>query len=260
MISATRINLERLALVAAIILLWEGLPALGVVDPFFTSSPSRIAELLWKWIASGALAKHIAITASEALAGFAIGVVFGTAVGIACGLFEPVSRAIFPMIAVGNSLPKLAFAPLLIGWFGFGPSSKVALAAAVVFFFIFFAVYSGIRTMDRTVVANARVLGGSGWAMLRHIYLPSALSWIVAGVRLGLAYAFAAAIIGEYFGGNQGLGFLIVFGKEMLSMTDMFAGLVVVGIIVGLLDTGLRRLEAYNSRWRLDDGGQEVRT
>jgi NitT/TauT family transport system permease protein len=254
-----RLMAERTTLLLGVVVLWEALPRLGFVDPFFTSSPSLVAGQLWLWISSGVLAAHIAITASEALIGFSIGVLTGAAVGIACGLYEPISRALFPLIAVGNSLPKLAFAPLLIGWFGFGPSSKVALAAAVVFFFIFFAVYSGIRTIDQTIVANARILGGSGWSMLRQIYIPSAFSWIVAGVRLGLAYAFAAAVIGEYLGGNQGLGFLIVYGKEMLSMTDMFAGLAVVVTIVGLLDTGLRRLDAYNARWRMGHGEQEIR-
>lgn len=257
--SKTRLMLERTALLFGIFLVWEAVPRTGLGDPFFTSSPSLIVNQLWVWLSSGMLATHIAVTVSEALAGFAIGVLAGAAVGIACGLFEPASRALFPLVAVGNSLPKLAFAPLLIGWFGFGASSKVALAAAIVFFFIFFAVYSGIRTIDRTIVANARVLGGSGWSMLRHIYIPSAFSWIVAGVRLGLAYAFAAAVVGEYFGGNQGLGFLIVYGKEMLSMTDMFAGLAVVVTIVGLLDTGLRRLDSYNARWRAGQGEQEIR-
>lgn len=257
--SRRRLSAERIALVLAVLAIWEFLPAIGLADPFFTSRPSLVLARLWDWISSGELAGHVLITVQEALFGFAIGVVSGAAVGLACGLIEPVSRALFPLVAIGNSLPKLAFAPLLIGWFGFGPASKVALAAAVVFFFIFFAVYSGIRTIDRTLVANARVLGGSGFALMRHLYAPSAISWIIAGVRLGLAYAFAAAVVGEYLGGNSGLGFLIVYGKEMLNMTDMFAGLTVVVCIVGLLDAGLRRIEASQTRWRVQAAGQELR-
>jgi NitT/TauT family transport system permease protein len=129
-----------------------------------------------------------------------------------------------------------------------------------VFFFIFFAVYSGIRTSDTVLVANARMLGGRGFDMLRHVYLPSALSWIVAGIRLAVAYAFAAAVIGEYLGSSHGLGYLIVYGKEMLNMTDVFAGLVVVMTIVGFLDAGLRRIAAAGSRWRPSTNEQMAAT
>jgi NitT/TauT family transport system permease protein len=156
------------------------------------------------------------------------------------------------LATVGNALPKLAFAPLLIAWFGFGMSSKVALAASVVFFFIFFGVFSGVRSGSGVIVANARVMGGRGWAMLWHVHLPSAFSWIMAGTRLAVAYAFAAAVVGEYLGSDSGLGYLIMYGKEMLDMTAVFAGLSIVMLIVGLADWLLRRAMAAGSAWRGD--------
>ncbi len=250
----------RIALLLLVVAAWESFPDIGWVDVFFTSSPSRIAATLAGWGESGQLLSHTLITLWEAILGFGLGVVSGAAVGLLCALIPWVSRALFPLIAVGNSLPKLAFAPLLIGWFGFGPSSKVALAAAVVFFFIFFSVYSGLRTIDRNILANARILGASGWGLLRHIYLPSAFTWIISGVRLGLAYSFAAAVVGEYLGGDKGLGFLIVFGKEMLNLTQVFAGLVVVAVIVGLLDATLRSVERHGSRWRVGQLEHNLRT
>lgn len=247
-----QMTLAQMALFFAVLAVWELVPRSGLVDPFFTSQPSLIAARIWNWaVETGELARHVRVTAEEAAMGFVLGVLWGGTVGLLCGLSDWVSRALFPMISIGNSLPKLAFAPLLIGWFGFGPASKVALAAAIVFFFVFFAVYSGIRSIDRTVVANARVLGGTGFAMLRHLYIPAAIVWIFAGVRLALAYAFAAAVVGEYLGGSEGLGFLIVYGKEMMNMTDMFAGLVVVMLIVGVLDALLRRLEVQQSNWSI---------
>lgn len=250
--------LQRTVLIASLFALWELVPRLELIDEFFISRPSLVLARIYEWLATGELFIHFLVTGQEAAGGFIIGTVLGTAAGLALGLLPAASRAFLPLITVTNALPKLAFAPLLIAWFGFGMSSKVALAAAVVFFFIFFAVYSGIRTSDRMLVSNARMLGGRGIDMLRHVYLPSALSWIVAGIRLAVAYAFAAAVIGEYLGSAQGLGYLIVYGKEMLNMTDVFAGLVVVMCIVGFLDAGLRRVAAAGGRWRANSSEQAV--
>lgn len=241
---------QRLALLAGLIAAWEMLPRLGLADEFFISRPSLVAARLGEWIGTGELFLHFAVTAEEAVLGFLVGTGLGAALGLACGLMPGLSRALVPLMTVLNSLPKLAFAPLLIAWFGFGVSSKVALAAAVVFVFIFFGVYSGIRTSDGVLVANARVLGGRGVSLLRHVYLPSAVSWIIASLRLAVGYAFAAAVVGEYLGSSHGLGYLIVYGKEMLNMTDVFAGLVVVMAIVAVLDAGLRRIARSSEHWR----------
>jgi NitT/TauT family transport system permease protein len=252
--------LKRTLLLGVLFALWELVPLLGLIDKFFISRPSLILERIYEWTSTGEIFVHIFVTAQEAVGGFIIGTVLGTIAGLALGLLPNLSRALLPLVTVTNALPKLAFAPLLIAWFGFGMSSKVALAAAVVFFFIFFAVYSGIRTSDSVLVANARVLGGRGLDMMWHVYLPSALNWIVAGIRLAVAYAFAAAVIGEYLGSSQGLGYLIVYGKEMLNMTDVFAGLVIVMLIVGTLDSQLRRLANASGRWRPGSAGQLTTT
>ncbi len=245
-----RALIERLLLVVALLLIWQFLPLTGLADPFFISSPAQVADQIWQWGAGGDLLGHILTTSGEALAGLLIGAVFGAGFGLLCGLHPAAQKALLPLMTVSNALPRLAFAPLLIAWFGFGPSSKIALSASVVFFFIFFGVYSGLRSGSRLLVANARVMGGRGAALLWHVHLPKAFLWIVASLRLAVGYAFAAAVIGEYLGADRGLGYLIVYGKEMLDMTQVFAGMTVVVTIVGVLDVGLRRLARAGSRWR----------
>jgi NitT/TauT family transport system permease protein len=238
-----RVVVERVLVSALLLALWQVLPNLGLADRFFISSPLEILGRIGDWIASGELALNIWVTVQEAMLGLVIGSVLGAAFGLMCGLNDSASRALLPLMTVGNSLPRLAFAPLLIAWFGFGLSSKVVLAASVVFFFfIIFGVYSGIRSGSGLLVANARILGGRGWALLWHVHLPQAFGWIIAGLRLAVGYAFAAAVIGEYLGSDSGLGYLIVYGKEMLDMTQVFAGLAVVMVIVGCLDVVLRRV------------------
>lgn len=235
---------ERWLVVVVLLVAWQVAPALGLADPFFSSQPSLIVERLSEWASSGELARDMLASTQEAATGFAIGLVAGTAAGLLCGLVRPAARALVPLLTIGNALPKLAFAPLLIAWFGFGMSSKIVLAASVVFFFVCFGVYSGLRNGDKLVVANARMLGGTGWQLMRHVYLPAALGWIVASLRLAVAYAFAAAVVGEYLGADRGLGFAIIYGKNMLDMTSVFAGLVVITAVVGVLDVALRRVAA----------------
>lgn len=240
-----RVVIERLLVSAVLLALWQFLPAMGIGDRFFFSSPLEVLDKITEWIASGDLALNIWVTAQEALLGLIIGSALGAAFGLFCGLNDAASRALLPLMTVGNALPRLAFAPLLIAWFGFGLSSKVVLAASVVFFFIFFGVYSGIRSGSGLLVANARILGGRGLALLWHVHLPQAFGWIIASLRLAVGYAFAAAVIGEYLGSDSGLGYLIVYGKEMLDMTQVFAGLAIVMIIVGCLDVVLRRVGSF---------------
>ena len=249
-----RIAGERLIVIILLLLVWQFLPLTGLADPFFVSSPRLVGALVWQWAAEGALLGHALTTAREAFAGLLIGAVLGAGFGLLCGLSLIAQRALMPLMTVGNSLPRLAFAPLLIAWFGFGASSKIALAASVVFFFIFFGVYSGMRASSQLLVANARVMGGRGLQLLWHVHLPQAFLWIIASLRLAVGYAFAAAVIGEYLGADQGLGYLIVYGKEMLDMTQVFAGMAVVIAIVGVLDVGLRRVALVGSRWRGTEG------
>ena len=253
-----RVALERLALCLVLLLIWQLLPVLGLADSFFVSSPTAIAAQVAEWAADGELLQAASITVLEAALGLAYGCVLGAALGLLCALHAGTSRALLPLLTVGNSLPRLAFAPLLIAWFGFGLSSKVVLAASVVFFFVFFGVYSGIRSASGLLTANARILGGRGAALLWHVHMPQALGWIVTSLRLAVGYAFAAAVIGEYFGSDSGLGYLIVYGKEMLDMTQVFAGLAVVMVIVGVLDMGLRSVARAGTRWRGVADGSSV--
>ena len=245
-------HVERWILVVALLAAWEILPRMGVMDPFFMSQPTLILARLQEMAVSGELLRHFIATMEEAVIGFTLGVTLGVSAGLWCALNDRVSAALVPIATAGNALPLLAFAPLFVTWFGFGIASKVALATVVVFFFVFFGVYSGVRSGDQVVVSNARLMGGRGLGMLRHVYLPSALGWIMASMRLGVAYCMAAVVVGEYLGAHQGVGYIIVYGMNMLNMTDVFAGIVVVTIIVATLDFAVRGIAARGASWRQD--------
>jgi len=256
--TAALAQVERWIVIVAIVAAWEVLPRIGVFDAFFISQPSLVLARLHEMTLSGELWRHIVATMEEAVIGFTLGTLLGIGVGLWCSLNDRVSAALVPIATAGNALPLLAFAPLFVTWFGFGIASKVALATVVVFFFVFFGVYSGVKSGDQVVVSNARLMGGGGWNMLRHVYLPSALGWIMASLRLGVAYCMAAVVVGEYLGAHQGVGFIIVYGMNMLNMTDVFAGILVVTIIVATLDLAVRGLAARGASWRRDLEGRNA--
>lgn len=250
--SAILTHTERWIVVVSVVAAWELLPRLGVLDPFFVSQPTLVLARLHELAASGELARHLLATMEEAVFGFLGGATLGIVLGLACSLNDRIAAALVPVATAANALPLLAFSPLFVTWFGFGIGSKVALAVVVVFFFVFFGVYSGVRSGDKVVVYNARLMGGRGWDMLRHVYLLSAIGWIMAGMRLGVAYCMAAVVVGEYLGAHQGLGYVIVYGMNMLNMTDVFAGITVVTIVVLTLDYAVRGIAARGASWRID--------
>ncbi len=135
-----RAFIERWLVVVLVLVAWQLAAPLGIADSFFVSGPSLIVARLIDWGSSGALLDNVLASTEEAAIGFVIGLVAGAALGLCCGLMRPAARAMVPLLTVGNALPKLAFAPLLIAWFGFGMSSKIVLAAGVVFCFVFFGV------------------------------------------------------------------------------------------------------------------------
>lgn len=245
-------HVERWLVIVLVVSAWEILPRIGVLDPFFISQPTMVLARLQELAMSGELWRHILATMEEAVIGFFSGAGLGIVLGLACSLNDRLAAALVPIATAANALPLLAFAPLFVTWFGFGIMSKVALATVVVFFFVFFGVYSGVRSSDQVVVSNARLMGGRGWDMLRHVYLPSALGWIMASMRLGVAYCMAAVVVGEYLGAHQGVGFVIVYGMNMLNMTDVFAGISVVTMLVLGLDFAVRGIAARGASWRID--------
>ena len=119
------------------------------------------------------------------------------------------SAVLDPFIKAMNSIPRVILAPIFTLWFGLGMASKVALGVTLVFFVAFFNTYQGIKEVDPVVLANARMLGASGSQLLRHVYLPSAASWIFSSLRTSIGFAVIGAVVGEYMGAAKGLGYLI---------------------------------------------------
>lgn len=245
-----RVRLLQLGLLVFIVLGWEFSVRLGWVDAFFFSKPSDIGLRIFEWFESGEVYRHLWITLAETVLAFTSGTLVGVAFGLWLAL-SPVAAAVLdPFLKALNSVPRVILAPIFTLWFGLGMASKVALGFTLVFFIAFFNTYQGIREVSPVVLANARMLGAGRNQLLRHVYLPSAASWILSSLRTSVGFAVIGAVVGEYLGASAGLGYVISQAEGVFDTTSVFAGIVVLAVFVVLLDVVVSRVEQKLLVWR----------
>ncbi len=218
----------QLLLLVIILLVWH-LASRDSKAAFFFGEPLKVAERIWSWfVTDGDIYKHLWVTLSETVLAFVIGTVAGLGCGLWLGLSPAASAILDPYIKAANSMPRVILAPIFGMWFGLGIWSKVALAVTLVFFIVFFNVYQGVREVSPTLLDNARMLGARRRQLLRHVYLPSATSWVFSSLHTSVGLAFVGAVVGEYLGSASGVGYLILQAEGTFDVNTVFAGIVVL--------------------------------
>jgi NitT/TauT family transport system permease protein len=224
---------------------------------FFFGEPQKVLGRIWTWFVSGEIYRHLWVTLIETLLAFAIGTALGIAIGIWLAL-SPTASAVFdPYIKGLNAMPRFILAPIFFVWFGLGIASKVALGVTLVFFIVFFNVYQGVREVSPVVLANARMLGASPRQLLRHVYLPSAMSWVFASLHNSVGLAFVGAVVGEYLGSAEGVGYLIHQAEGVFDINGVFAGILLLTAFALVLDAIVGALEKRLMVWQPRSGETE---
>jgi NitT/TauT family transport system permease protein len=185
---------------------------------------------------------------------FAIGGLLGVLLGLALAVVPPLSAVLEPYIRVANALPRVVLAPIFLLWFGLGIWSKVALGVTVVFFIVFFNTYRGVREVNPTILDNARMLGASRAQLIRHVLVPSALTWIFSSLQISVGMTIVAVVVGEYLGSSRGIGYLIAQAEGVFDTTGVFAGMVVLATWVLVVGALMGRLERHLLRWKPEFG------
>lgn len=244
------------ALVAVVAVgLWYVLttfPIFGVMvlPPFFFSNPVDVAGRIVKWFYEGTIWRHLWVTLIEAVLAFVIGSVGGVLIGFWFAR-KPVVAAVFdPYVKMVNALPRVVLAPIFTLWLGLGIWSKVALGVTLVFFIVFFNVYQGVKEVSPTVLANARMLGMSERQLMRHVYWPSALSWMFSSLHTSVGFAVVGAVVGEYLGSAAGLGYIIQQAEGVFDVAGVFAGMFVLAAFVIVIDLLVSAIEKRLLVWR----------
>ncbi|HEY6028858.1 MAG TPA: ABC transporter permease [Pseudolabrys sp.] len=221
-----------------------------LLPPFFFSNPVDVAKQIVDWFVSGVIWKHLWVTLEESLLAFVIGSVGGVAVGFWFAR-QPRTAAVFdPYVKMVNALPRVVLAPIFTLWLGLGIWSKVALGVTLVFFIVFFNVYQGIKEVSPTVLANARMLGMNERQLVRHVYWPSALSWMFSSLHTSVGFAVVGAVVGEYLGAAAGLGYLIQQAEGVFDVAGVFAGMFVLAAFVIVIDVIVSLVERRLLIWR----------
>ena len=229
---------------------WYVLTETGVLAPFFFGRPLKVAHVIWEWFASGKIYPHLAITLLETILAFVAGSLLGLGIGLWLALTPLASVLADPYIKAMNAMPRVILAPIFAVWFGLGVTSKVALGVTLVFFVVFFNVYQGVKEVSPTVLANARMLGMSERQLMRHVYWPSALSWMFSSLHTSVGFAVVGAVVGEYLGAAAGLGYLIQQAEGVFDVAGVFAGMFVLSAFVILIDMAVSLVERRLLVWR----------
>lgn len=217
---------------------------------FFFSTPVDVAGQIWRWFASGSIWYNLWITLLESALSFLIGAVAAIVFGFWFARRPRLAAVFDPYVKGANAMPRVVLAPIFTLWFGLGIWSKVALGFTLVFFIVFFNVVQGVREVDKTVLSNARMLGMSERQLLRHVYLPSALSWVFSSLHTSIGFAVVGAVVGEYLGSAAGLGYLIQQAEGMFDVAGVFAGMFVLAAFVIAIDIGVTSVERWLLVWR----------
>ncbi len=265
---AATLRLWQFALLFAVVGFWYAMTKPGLIPPmmfdndrqaaFFFGEPIEVAQRIWAWFVSDAdIYPHLLITLTETLLAFAIGSGAGLGAGLWLALSPMASAILEPYIKAMNSMPRIILAPIFAVWFGLGMGSKVALGVTLVFFIVFFNVYQGVKEVSPVVLANARMLGASQKQLLRHVYLPSATSWVFSSLHTSVGLAFVGAVVGEYLGSSQGVGYLILQAEGSFDINTVMAGIVVLTVFALVLDALVGSIEKRLMTWQPKAGETE---
>jgi NitT/TauT family transport system permease protein len=223
---------------------WSGLPG------FLLPSPGAVADRMVAAIDDGSLVRAAAATLIEVVAGLAIGLVVGTALGYVLAKSPRAERLLSPYIVASQAIPVVAIAPLLIIWFGPGRTSKVLISALIVFFPILISTIAGLRSVPEDLRDLMRSLRATPRQTFRYLELPAASPFLLGGLKIGSTLAVIGAVVGEFVGADEGLGFLISLGRGLYDTPLVFAALLVLVVMALSLYGMAALLERRALSWR----------
>lgn len=224
---------QDLTVAAVLLLLWWLITTLTSIPTFFLPSPAAVASALWS--SRFFLAHHAAITALEMMCGLLIGVLLGGVLAMGMVYFPRLQRWMIPVVLTSQAIPVFALAPLLVLWFGYGMNTKVAMAVLIIFFPVVSTFFDGLRRVNNDYLELARTLRASSYMQLREVRLMAALPAFGSGLRMASAVAPIGAIIGEWTGSSEGLGYVMLHANARIQIDMCFAALFILVLMTFFL-------------------------
>ena len=244
------ISIMRYLILFAFIGLWELATHYGVLDPFITSSPSRLAQTIGNLYSSGELFRHIGTTLYETVMGFVLGTLLGTFIAMLLWWSPNLARILDPYLVVLNALPKIALGPILIVWVGAGIESVIVMALLISLIVTVLTVLTGFNEISVEKQMLMRTLGATKFQIFTMVVLPASIPTIVSAVKIGMSMSWVGVIVGEYLVSKFGLGYLIVYGGQVFKLDLVMASIVVLCVLAALMYYGVSYIERKLVQWR----------
>jgi NitT/TauT family transport system permease protein len=234
---------------AVFLVCWEASLRLLDVPQFILPTPSEIIERIVKDAVSGLIFTHVEVTVLETVLGFLLAAILGIGLGCAVGLIPGFERIVYPYILALQTIPKVALAPLMIIWVGYGMQSKILTAGLIAFFPILVNVVVGLKTVEPRMLLLMRALKAGHVQTFIKVRLPSMLPYLFAGLETAIIFAVIGAIVGEFIGASQGLGSLIIQRQASIDVPGVFSVLFYLSAVGIILDAILRRIARRYAFW-----------
>jgi ABC-type nitrate/sulfonate/bicarbonate transport system permease component len=229
---------------------WETIWDLGWISPLFFSGPSAVAKQFRETLLRGTLLSDMAFSGKNFAIGFVLASFSGIVLGIVFGWYRWIRLLSNPFVNAFYSMPRIAMVPLIIMWFGIGMWSKVFIVFLFSFFPILVNTVAGVKALDQDLLRAARAYCATDWQIFTTVALPGSVPFILTGIRQGVSLGLIGVVIGEMFGGSEGIGFMVAYGGQTFQTDTLFVGVVVIAA-AGILFTWLaERLERRFSRWK----------
>jgi NitT/TauT family transport system permease protein len=235
----------RWALGIGLVLGWEVLTRLKIIDPYFFSNPTTIVNTAYIAATQGSLYVDIGYTSASTIVGFLIGVTAGAVLGLSTWWSQVYGRVSEPYLVTFNAIPKLALAPILIILLGIGFQSKVALAVALTIVPAALAAYGGVKSVDKDLETLLSSLGASRFQVFAKVVVPWTMPWIVSSLRVNIGLALAGAIVGEFIASRYGVGRMILYAGQIMDINLVWVGVVVLSILALVMYMAVTTAERY---------------
>jgi NitT/TauT family transport system permease protein len=240
--------------VLVVLAAWEGLVAVGVLNPIIASSPSRVAMAAADLAGDPGFAQHVWTSASEFIVGYVAASILGVGLGLMAGWYRRLGQALDPVMTIFYVTPRVALLPVLVLWFGLGPAATTVAVFLGAFFPVFLTTMAGVRTVDPQLVRTARSFMASDRTVFKSIVVPATIPFIITGLRLGVGRALIGVVIGELFAASSGLGYMIHVTSSTLQNDQMFVAVLLIAAAglatAGLLSVAERRIAHRRPRAR----------
>jgi len=243
------VRLWQLAFVVAALGLWE-VASGRLVDDLLISRPSAVFPELWSWVRSGELLRNASSTFADAAMGLLLGGLAGLIVGCILGQSRKLADVFEPFITAMYTMPKHALIPLFIMWVGIGHELRVLTSSVIVFFLMFYNTFFGIRDVSKALIDSVRIMGGHRRDILFRVSLPSALIWVVAGLKMAVPQAIVGVVVAEMLAGDHGLGYLVALNAGSFNSSGTFAAIFALLCVGFAVDRLVGRVTARALLWK----------